>query len=80
MQLIRLAGSSTLALSARNFVDSGALRSAVISAPRQTNGRTLAVYPDRVQHLLERAFVALEVAVRCGENEEQQALGALHGD
>ena len=43
-------------------------------------GRSLPADPDRVQHLLERAFVALEIAIRGGENEEQQAVGALHGD
>src|SRR3990172_903326 len=51
------------------------------SSPRPSgqdkNGRTLPIDPDRIQHLLERAFVALEIAIRCGENEEQQAVGAL---
>jgi len=44
------------------------------------HGRSLPIDPDRIQHLLERAFVALEIAVWSGKNEEQQTVGALHGD
>src|SRR3989304_1153626 len=48
------------------------------SSPRPSgqdkNGRTLPIDPDRIQHPLERAFVALEIAIRCGENEDQQAV------
>jgi hypothetical protein len=47
---------------------------------RNKNGRSVAIYPDRVRHLLEHAFVALEIALRGDENDEQQALGAPQGD
>jgi hypothetical protein len=36
--------------------------------------------PDRAKHLVERAFVGLDIGLRRGEHEEQHAFGVLHGD
>jgi hypothetical protein len=45
---------------------------------RQEWPESLPLYPDRVEHLLERAFVALEIAIQGSENNEQQAPHELY--
>src|SRR4030095_4175504 len=45
-----------------------------------THRKRLLADPDRAQHLLKDAFVALELTLRSDKNEEQQPLGALQGD